>query len=112
MQKIHLDLECKLTPKELQEKGQQMASAILEYDAYEEEKKAQAKDLGDKMKELHSKLSALGKVVKRKSEVRPVECEVLLNTPQDGTKRIVRTDTKEVLKELPMTNEERQTLLF
>ena len=45
MQKIVLDLEVKLTAKELQEKGQAMATAVIQYDKYEAEKKAIAKDL-------------------------------------------------------------------
>jgi hypothetical protein len=112
MQKIVLDLEVKLTAKELQEKGQEMASAVLQYDEYEEEKKAIAKDLGDKMKELHGKLSALAKVTRRKTEVRPVECKVELDTPEVGSKRITRADTKEIIKEMPMTLAERQSNLF
>jgi hypothetical protein len=112
MQKITLDLEVKLTPKELQEKGQEMASAMLKYDEYEEEKKAIANDLGAKMKELHAKLSSLAKVTRRKTEVRPVECTVELDTPETGTKRITRVDTKAVIKEMPMTMAERQTEMF
>ena len=112
MQKITLDLEVRLKPKELEEKGQEMASAVLQYDEYEEEKKLIAKDLGDKMKELHAKLSSLAKVTRRKTEVRPVECTVELDTPETGTKRITRTDTKVVIKEMPMTMAERQTELF
>jgi hypothetical protein len=112
MTKITLDLEVKLTAKELQEKGQEMASAVLRYDEYEEEKKAIAKDLGDKMKELHGKLSALARVTRRKTEVRPVECKVELDTPEVGTKRITRADTKEIIKEMPMTIAERQSNLF
>jgi hypothetical protein len=112
MQKITLDLEVRLTPKELQQKGQEMASTMLQYDEYEAEKKAIANDLGAKMKELHAKLTALAKVTKRKTEVRSVECEVQLNTPETGTKRIIRTDTEEIIKELAMTLAERQTELF
>lgn len=109
MQKISLDLEVKLTPKELQQKGQEMASAVIQYDEYEAEKKAIANDLGGKMKELHGTLSALAKITRRKTQVRSVECEVHLNTPEDGTKRIIRTDTRETIKEMPMTVAERQT---
>ena len=112
MQKIVLDLEVKLKPKELEEKGQEMASAVLQYDEYEEEKKAIAKELGDKLKDLHVKLSSLAKVTRRKTEVRPVECTVELDTPETGTKRITRTDTKAIIKEMPMTMAERQTELF
>jgi hypothetical protein len=112
MAKITLDLEVKLKPKELEEKGQQMASDVLQYDEYEDEKKAQAKELGDKMKELHGKLSAAAKILRRKTEVRPVECLVEMNTPEVGTKRITRSDTKEILKELPMSVAERQSNLF
>lgn len=112
MQKIVLDLEVKLTPKELQEKGQEMASAVLQYDEYKEEKKAIDKDLDGKLKDLHLKLSGLAKVTRRKTDVRPVECTVELNTPEVGTKRITRTDTKVVIKEMAMTLSERQSNLF
>lgn len=112
MNKIVLDLEVTLTPKELQEKGQEMAAAVLQYDDYESEKKEIAKDLGDKMKDLHLKLSALARVTRRKTEVKPVDCKVELNTPETGTKRITRLDTKVIIKELPMTVAERQSNLF
>lgn len=112
MQKVTLDLEVKLKPKEIEEKAQQMASWVIEYDEYEAEKKAQAKELGDNMKELHTKLSDISKVVKRKSERRPVECHIELNTPNVGTKRITRADTGEVIREVLMTDDERQTNLF
>jgi len=112
MQKITLDLEVKLKPKELEEKGQAMASAVLQYDEYDKEKKAIAKEIGDKLKDLHVELSALAKVTRRKTEVRPVECTVELDTPETGTKRITRTDTKAVIKEMPMTMAERQSNLF
>lgn len=108
MQKIVLDLEVKLTAKELQEKGQAMATAVIQYDKYEAEKKEIAADLGQKMKDLHGKLSALAEVVDSKSEVRSVECNVLLDTPELGTKQYRRMDTGEVVKEEPMTMEERQ----
>lgn len=39
MEKITLELEVRLTAKELQEKGQEMASAVLQYERYESEKK-------------------------------------------------------------------------
>lgn len=112
MNKIMLDLEVKLKGKELEEKGQEMASAMLEYDDYEEEKKQQANELGKKMKELHAKLTGLAKITRRKTEVRPVECTVEFDVPEVGTKRIIRTDTKAIIKEMPMTVDERQTKLF
>ena len=112
MAKVVLDLKCKLTPKELQEKAQEMATAVIQYDEFEDEKKAQAKELGDKMKDLHLTLSKLAKITRSKAEHRPVECDVELNVPEVGTKRITRSDTKEIIKEMPMTMEERQTNLF
>lgn len=112
MEKITLGLECKLTAKELQEKGQEMAAAVLKYDEYEEEKKQIAKELGDKLKELHGQLSALAKMTKLKREMRQVECQVELNVPEVGTKRITRLDTNQIIKEMPMTIDERQTNLF
>ena len=51
-------------------------------------------------------------MTRRKTEVRPVECVVQMDTPEVGTKRITRTDTKVVIKEMPMTIAERQSNLF
>lgn len=112
MEKITLELECKMTSKELQEKGQTMAAKVLEYDEYKKEKKAIDADLTEKMNTLHGELSALAKVTKSKHEVRSVECSVELDTPETGTKRITRLDTNAVIKESPMTMAERQTNLF
>lgn len=112
MTKLVLQLEVKLTAKELQDKGQEMATAMLQYDEYEAEKKAQAKELGAKMTELHETLSKLATVYDKKAEVRAVDCIVELNSPETGTKRYTRLDTKEVFKEEPMTEKERQTNLF
>ena len=108
MEKITLELEVRLTPKELQEKGQEMASAVLQYDRYENEKKEIAADLGAKMKELHGKLSKLADVVDRKAEMRSVECQVELDHPIPGSKATIRMDTGEMIKEEPMTPQERQ----
>lgn len=60
------------------------------------------------MKELHGKLSKLADVVDRKAETRSIECRVELDVPVIGTKSIIRLDTFEVVKEEPMTLEERQ----
>jgi hypothetical protein len=110
--KLVVDLKVKLTEEELREKGQQMASKVIQYNEYEAEKKEIASDLGAKMKDLHAELTVLAKATRSQEETRPVECEVLFDVPEVGTKRIVKKDTMEVLKELAMTAEERQTELF
>jgi hypothetical protein len=111
VEKITLELPVKLTAEELMEKGQKMATAILKYDEYEAEKKEIAADLGDKMKKLHAELTALGTVVDRKTEDRPVVCKIELNQPEDGMKTIWRQDTGEAVKEEKMTAEDRQEKL-
>lgn len=112
MAKVTLNLECKLTPEEIQNKSHEMATAVIQYNEYETEKKAIAKDLGDKMKDLHSELTKLARITRRGAVNRPVECSVELNVPEVGTRRIVRLDNGVTIQEIPMTDAERQTNLF
>ena len=47
-----------------------------------------------------------------RAEERLVECAVQFHRPTEGVKRIVRTDTGEVIAEEPMTDQEKQLNLF
>ncbi len=112
MNKVTLELPVRLTDDEVRLLGETMAVKVIKYDEYEDEKKAMAKDLGDRMKALHGELSKLAGKVKRREEKKPVECEVKMDTPSGGTKSVVRLGTGETVKEMPMTADDLQGALF
>src|SRR5271166_2049216 len=112
MKKLTLDLECQLTADELQDRGQQISTAMVRYDEVEETKKAANAEASDEMKGLRTKMSELAHVIRKKAETRPIECLVKFHTPEVGVKRIIRKDTNEIVRDEPMSESERQNNLF
>jgi hypothetical protein len=112
MKKVTLELACQLTGEEIQDKGRAIAGYMVQYDESEALKKAQAKEAADELKALRTKMSDLAQVIKAGAELRPVECEVRFNVPTVGTKRIVRKDTNELVRDEAMSPDEQQNNLF
>jgi hypothetical protein len=112
MKKLTLDLECQLTAEELQDRGQQISTAMVRYDEVEEAKKAANAEASEEMKGLRAKMSELAHVIRKKAETRPIECVVRFHTPEVGVKRIIRKDIGEIVRDQPMTESERQNNLF
>ena len=57
---------------------------------------------------LYAECSKLSYQIKKRAELRPVDCAVQMNNPRVGEKTIVRLDTGEMVKIEMMTDYERQ----
>lgn len=112
MRKVVESLFCDFTAEELEQKGQELSSAMLHYDDVESKKKEATTTFGDELKSIRGQMRGLSNAIRKKGETRPVECVVNFNNPVIGLKRIVRADTGELVREEPMTSTERQQNLF
>ncbi len=70
------------------------------------------KSFKDRLDGLAEQQRDLAKVIGDRVEERMVACVVEYHAPCEGTKRVVRTDTGEVVREEPMTDAEKQLNLF
>ncbi len=112
MKRITETLTCELSEQELNEKGQLMSAAMLEYDTVEDQKKEATKVFSEQLKEVRGRMRQLSRVIRDKSEERSVECIVRFHNPEPGMKRIIREDTGEIVRDEQMTMAERQNNLF
>lgn len=100
------------TEDELKDRSRKLAHAVQTKTAIEEEKKsamAQFKERIDGEKALIGKLS---RDINNGWEMRSIDCAIAYNVPNTGFKTITRSDTKEVVKEVQMTQDELQEKLF
>ena len=113
MKEIMLDdLVCALSPDEVNDRAQQLSSTIKQADEIEAEKKTSAKHYKDQLDALGGQIRKLSFVIRERAESRPVVCGVMYHSPSSGTKRIVRSDTGEIVRDEAMTHFEMQNNLF
>jgi len=112
VKRITLSLHCEFSDDELAAKAQELSQATIELRDTEEEKAEVSKSYGEHIKELRSRMSGLAKAYKARGETRLVDCVVRMNEPEPLQKTTIRTDTGEIVKVEPMTDEERQQELF
>ena len=109
MEKIHMDLKCKLSSQELECLSQEMARVQRDKELKEAEKKDAASTLGEAVKRLDARLSRLARNIRDKSEVRSVECH---KHRLAGNMETIRADTSEVIHTRPLTYDEMQVPLL
>jgi hypothetical protein len=112
MKEITVELLCEMTDDELRDRGAELSAASIEYDKIEDDKKSAMKEFKEELEELRQKRRRLSFNIRRKAEVRLVNCIVEFHSPVSGTKRITRFDTGEYVRDEPMTAEEHQNNLF
>src|SRR5262249_39580173 len=112
MKEIDLELWCDLTDFEVQERAQQLGAAVAEYDQVDSDKKDSMKEYTEQLKEIAGRMRRLSRIIRNRTEVRIVKCTVSFHTPVAGTKRIVRLDTGEIVREEAMSIAESQQHLF
>ena len=112
MREVVRDLMCDLSDEELFDRAQQLSSTLQRYDEVELEKKNSNKRYSDMLGELGGEARKLSVIIRRRCESRPVCCAVMFHAPVKGSKRIVRTDTGEIVSDEPMTAAELQNNLF
>ena len=112
MKQIELELLCELTDEEVQMRGLQLASAFVERDKVDAAKRDAARSFGKQLEGIDERMRRLSDAIAERREYRFVRCAVIFHSPANGTKRIVRADTGEIVREEPMTMAECQQFLF
>ena len=113
MQKeIDLELMCDLTDEDVQQRAQELGAAIEEQYRVQGEKADAMKEFTDQLKEIGERLRKISRAIRTRSESRIVKCVVQFHKPSPEFKRIARLDTGELVRDEPMTAEERQRHLF
>src|ERR1700728_1555731 len=109
---IELKLLCDLDESELQLKTQEVAACLGEMDEVEDRRTKASKEFRRELNEINERMRRVAYQVRTKTESRMVACTVEFHQPQLGYKRTVRLDTGEIVREEPMTDEERDARLF
>lgn len=101
------------SPEEKQILSDKLALACQEKYTAEEEKKSAMAGFNKRINEEAANMNHLSRLVNNGWEMRGIACRVEYNCPVAGTKRITRTDTGELVREVAMTGSEYQdTILF
>jgi hypothetical protein len=103
-------LPCALSPEEVRQRGEAVARLLKERDDLDFETKQYAKQRREELGELELAIARLAIQIRERQEYRPVEVACLRN-PSDATVVWVRKDTGEVVRQRPMTEEEKQERL-
>lgn len=99
-------LKCALTPSEVKERASRLAIIQREIEEEEDEKKATASNFANELKRLGLIRQSLARQVRDEATFRQVECIERINEQSEVER--VRTDTGEIIKTRPATNDERQ----
>ena len=111
MAKHYEYLKCELNDAEVSSLARELATANKTRARIEQRKKEIDSDLKSQIEAENSKIGRLSDLVQTGHEMRDVECRIELDTPSEGMKRYVRLDTGETVKEVKMSDIDRQTSL-
>ena len=100
------------TEDELKGKSRCLAHAIQTKTSIEEEKKSAMAQFKERIDGENALIGKLSRDINNGWEMRGIDCAIAYNTPNTGFKTITRNDTKEVVKEIAMTQDELQETLF
>jgi hypothetical protein len=98
----------KYTINELAELADKMAQAAAQVYAIERQKSEQAAHYGAELKAANLVAGDLVQKYNLKYEMREVECRIVYDRPEPGYKAYIRTDNGESIREVPMTDAEKQ----
>ena len=104
--KVTRMLNCPFTTEELKEIGIQLALANQKRERLEDDKKQSMSQFKSELDAAEAQIKSLAQKLARGSEDRSIDCDVLYNTPTEGTKTIVRGDTGETVQIVNMTDGE------
>lgn len=104
-------LQYKFTEEEINGLAKQLAFQNKEIEQLKSDKKATVSDFDSKIKVSEAMIMSLSGNITNGCEYRKIDCEVFMNDPSTGKKRIVRSDTGEEWTE-KMTAEELQQRMF
>lgn len=100
------------TREEILEKGQAIAKLLQDASRLEAEKKMAVDSFKGQIEKVENYISELGKEIRVGYETVPTPCDVVLNKPTPGMKSYVSQKTLQIVKTVPMTDEERQRSFF
>jgi uncharacterized FlaG/YvyC family protein len=100
-------LPCNLTEDEVRLRGIDLAHANTQYADTKDEAKSKAKAYKDRLEKIYETIHDLKDAVRNGVEVRPVECDVLLDH-YAGMVTITRRDTGDIVESRRMTPAESQ----
>ena len=101
-------LRCVLTPDETIAAGKELAEATSELKELEEEKSNIVANFKARSTEKEARITVLTNRIRSGYEYRNVECQTTYDSPEEGKKQTVRSDTGEITATEPMTEEEKQ----
>src|SRR3990167_1398185 len=104
-------LPCKLTTEELDDRRDQCARDLQEWQRLEDEKKSSAKRYASEISDVQDRLRLASREIRERSADRSVTVEVQLDMDA-GKAFTVRTDTMVTVRERALTAEEKQQALF
>jgi hypothetical protein len=99
------------TDAEITDAAKELARAAQQRASLEQRKKEVDSQLKADIEAQNSIVGRLSSYINTGYEYRDIECRVELDTPEVGKKRIVRLDTEEEVKVVPMTDMDRQMRL-
>lgn len=101
-------IEVKLTDAEVLERANEIAQAQHDRGTIEAEKKSAMNEFRSRLEANGLHINQLAYTIKTRTEMRGVTCRSIFHSPAPGMKRVVRTDTGEIVADEPMTPEELQ----
>lgn len=104
-------LKYQFTEEELRDFAKDLARENAASAEAEEQKKAVVAQFTEKVASSKSKISQLSRYINNGYDHRSIDCSILMNTPFVGRKTIIRDDTGEIVKELVMSEQEKQETL-
>lgn len=105
------DVPCELTEREKADAALVLAGAYQAQESLAIEKKSLLADIKQKADSLAEKIHKTSLMVQLGIEVKSINCELVLNYTTNQA-RLIRLDTKDVVEEREMTQEEKQRVLF
>ncbi len=112
MTDCEMEFACALSEDELRARGRMLGETIYAIDETNAERAETMRKFKDTLTGLNERQRKLAAAIRSRTETRLVNCVVYYHTPDEGIKLVVRTDTGEVVGEMPMTNAEKQLNLF
>lgn len=100
------------TQDELQEKGQELSGAVIEFGQIEAAKKAKVDEFKIHLDGIEGRIHRLSKEIRAKCVETSTPCIVRFHVPRTAFKQVVRLDTGELVREEQMTPQECQENLF
>lgn len=105
-------LRYEFTEEELRQKSKDLARSVQLQTAAQEEQKAAVAQFKERIEAQVANIGRLSRDINGGWEMRNIDCLVQFHTPTIGSKRIIRQDTGEVVRECAMEKHELQENLF